>query len=102
MQAYSCGCRRRRQIPSADPPADAARARFLAVAQDELGRDVGVPNDMGFENFDWRSVGKVREALEGLGIGYGAQSSQPGRFYEYPGDPIARGVGTPVSHTKPM
>jgi hypothetical protein len=46
-------------------------------------------------------VAKVREALEGLGIGYGSASNQPGRFYEYPGDPIVRGVGTPVSHTLP-
>ena len=58
-----------------------------------------VPNDVGFENFDWPTVASVRDALEGLGIGYGAQTSQPGRFYEYPGDPIATGVGTPVSHT---
>ena len=44
---------------------------------------------------------QVREALEGLGIGYGVETSQPGRFYEYPGDPLANGVGTPVNHTKP-
>ena len=44
---------------------------------------------------------KVRDALEGLGIGYGERSNQPGRFYEYPGDPIARGVGRRVSHTVP-
>lgn len=75
-----------------------ALARF---AQGQLGKDVGVPNDVGFENFDWPTVAKVRDALEGLGIGYGTASKQPGRFYEYPGDPIARGVGTPVSHTVP-
>jgi hypothetical protein len=46
-------------------------------------------------------VAKVRDALEGLGIGYGADGKQAGRFYEYPGDPIVRGVGTPVSHTVP-
>ena len=27
--------------------------------------------------------------------------TDPGSFYEYPGDPIASGVGTPVSHTEP-
>lgn len=75
-----------------------ALARF---AQGQLGKDVGVPNDVGFENFDWPTLAKVRDALEGLGIGYGATGKQPGRFYEYPGDPIARGVGTPVSHTVP-
>ncbi|HET9982148.1 MAG TPA: hypothetical protein VFQ38_01110 [Longimicrobiales bacterium] len=75
-----------------------ALARF---AQGQLGKNVGVPNDVGFENFDWPTVNKVRDALEGLGIGYGTTGKQPGRFYEYPGDPIARGVGTPVSHTVP-
>ena len=75
-----------------------ALARF---AQGQLGKDVGVPNDVGFENFDRPTLAKVREGLEGLGIGYGTASKQPGRFYEYPGDPIARGVGTPVSHTLP-
>jgi hypothetical protein len=48
-----------------------------------------------------RTEAKVRDALEELGIGDGTASDQPGRFYEYPGDPIARGVGTPVSHTSP-
>jgi hypothetical protein len=75
-----------------------ALARF---AQGQLGKNVGVPNDVGFENFDWPTLAKVRDALEGLGVGYGKTGKQPGRFYEYPGDPVARGVGTPVSHTVP-
>jgi hypothetical protein len=75
-----------------------ALARF---AQGELGKEIGPPNDVGFENFDWPTVGAVREGLEALGIGYGVEASQPGRFYEYPGDPLANGVGTPVNHTKP-
>ena len=75
-----------------------ALARF---AEGQLGKNVGVPNDVGFENFDWPTVRKVRDALEGLGVGYGTAGKQPGRLYEYPGDPIARGVGTPVSHTAP-
>ena len=50
---------------------------------------------------DWQSLAAVTTALEGLGIGYGVQTDQPGRFYDYPGDPIASGVGTPVSHTTP-
>jgi hypothetical protein len=81
---------------------EAVHRALVRFAQGELGKDVGVPNDVGFENFDWRTVAKVRTALEGLGIGYGTEGEQPGRFYEYPGDPIARGVGTPVSHTTPM
>jgi hypothetical protein len=80
---------------------EAVHRALVRFAQGQLGKDVGVPNDVGFENFDWPTVEKVREALERLGIGYGSASNQPGRFYEYPGDPMARGVGTPVSHTLP-
>jgi hypothetical protein len=80
---------------------EAVHRALVRFAQGELGKDVGVPNDVGFENFDWPSLKAVRDELEGLGIGYGVETDQPGRFYEYPGDPIARGVGTPVSHTKP-
>ena len=81
---------------------EAVHRALVRHAQNELGKNVGVPNDVGFENFDWQTLTKVRAALEGLGIGYGIETSQPGRFYEYPGDPIARGVGTPVSHTVPQ
>jgi hypothetical protein len=80
---------------------EAVHRALVRHAQNELGRPVGVPNDVGFENFDWPSLAKVRAELEALGIGYGVQTDQPGAFYEYPGDPIARGVGTPVSHTQP-
>jgi hypothetical protein len=75
-----------------------ALARF---AQGELGKEIGPPNDGGFENFDWPTLAAVREALEALGIGYGVETSQPGSFYEYPGDPLANGVGTPVNHMQP-
>jgi hypothetical protein len=44
----------------------------------------------------------VRDALEGLGIGYGKQGTGAGRFYEYPGDPLVQGIGTPVAHTFPV
>jgi hypothetical protein len=80
---------------------EAVHRALVRHAQNELGKDVGVPNDVGFENFDWPSAKAVRAALEALGIGYGVQTDRPGRFYEYPGDPIARGVGTPVTHTLP-
>jgi len=80
---------------------EAVHRALVRFAQGQLGKDVGVPNDVGFENFDWPTVRQVRDALEGLGIGYGKPGAGAGRFYEYPGDPIARGVGTPVSHTTP-
>src|SRR5690349_4422794 len=68
---------------------EAVHRALVRHAQNELGRDVGVPNDVGFENFDWPSLERVRAALGALGIGYGVETDQPGRFYEYPGDPIA-------------
>jgi hypothetical protein len=80
---------------------EAVHRALVRHAQNELGSPAGVPNDVGFENFDWQSVKAVRDALEELGIGYGVETDRPGRFYEYPGDPLASGVGTPVSHTVP-
>jgi len=80
---------------------EAVHRALVRFAQGELGKEIGPPNDVGFENFDWPTVAAVREALEGLGIGYGVETSQPGRFYEYPGDPLANGIGTPVNHTQP-
>jgi hypothetical protein len=80
---------------------EAVHRALVRFAQGQLGHDVGTPNDVGFENFDWPTVPKVRQALEELGIGYGQETSQPGRFYEYPGDPLVSGAGTPVSHTIP-
>ena len=80
---------------------EAVHRALVRFAQGELGKDVGVPNDVGFENFDWPTVDAVRQELESLGIGYGRETSAPGRFYEYPGDPLATGVGTRVSHTTP-
>jgi hypothetical protein len=80
---------------------EAAHRALVRHAQNELGKPVGVPNAVGFENFDWQSFAAVRTALEGLGIGHGIKTDHPGRFYDYPGDPLASGVGTPVSHTTP-
>jgi hypothetical protein len=80
---------------------EAVHRALVRFAQGQLGKDVGIPNDVGFENFDWQTLASARAALEGLGIGYGRQGGGVGRHYEYPGDPIARGVGTPVTHVDP-
>ena len=80
---------------------EAVHRALVRFAQGQIGHKDIVPNDVGFENFDWPTLVGVRAALEDLGIGYGVQTSQPGRFYEYPGDPLPSGIGTPVSHTKP-
>ena len=64
-----------------------ALARF---AQGELGnKEIGAPNDEGFENFDWPTLAKVRPVARGARHRLrGPRSSQPGKFYEYPGDPL--------------
>lgn len=80
---------------------EAVHRALVRFAQGQLGKDVGIPNDVGFENFDWQTVNGAREALEALGIGYGKRGGGVGRFYEYVGDPVARGVGTPVTRVDP-
>jgi hypothetical protein len=80
---------------------EAVHRALVRFAQGQLGKDVGVPNDVGFENFGWPTVIKARDALQGLGIGYGEKGAGAGRFHEYQGDPVARGVGTPVTHALP-
>ena len=81
---------------------EAVHRALVRFAQGELGKkEIGPPNDEGFENFDWPTLAKVRQSLEELGFGYGTESSQPGKFYEFPGDPLASGVGTPVNHPNP-
>jgi hypothetical protein len=81
---------------------EAVHRALVRFAQSQLGKpEIGAPNDVGFENFDWPTVPAVRAALEALGIGYGRQTDAPGRFYDYPGDPLISGHGTPVNHTEP-
>jgi hypothetical protein len=86
----------------AEAMATESEHRVLArFAQDLLGNDVGVPNNISFAPFTHRSVGEVKAALEALGIGYGRQGATPGQFYDYPGDPVASGVGTAQTVTSP-
>ena len=79
-----------------------AEHRVLArFAASQLGAPTAPPNNVGFEPFPFKTTTQVRKALTGLGIGYGKRSSAPGAFYEYPGDPVANGVGVPVDSPKP-
>lgn len=79
-----------------------AEHRVLArFAASQLGAPTAPPNNVGFEPFPHKTTAQVRKALTGLGIGYGKQSSAPGAFYEYPGDPVANGVGVRVDSPKP-
>jgi hypothetical protein len=79
-----------------------AEHRVLArFAASQLGAPTAPPNNVGFEPFPYKTTNQVIKALMGLGIGYGKQSSAPGAFYEYPGNPVANGVGVPVDSPKP-
>ena len=79
-----------------------AEHRVLArFAASQLGASTTPPNNVGFEPFPYKSTDEVMKALTALGIGYGVQGSAPGAFYDYPGDPVANGVGVPVDSPKP-
>jgi len=79
----------------AEAMATESEHRVLARhAQAVLGASIGVPNNISFAPFTYRDIPAVMSALEALGIGYGIKGAMPGKFYEYPGDPIANGVGT--------
>ena len=56
---------------------EAVHRALVRFAQGQLGKKIGPPNDVGFENFDWPTLGAVRQALEALGIGYGVESASP-------------------------
>jgi hypothetical protein len=74
-------------------------ARFAASV---LGAPTAPPNNVGFEPFPYKTTDAVIQALTGLGIGYGRRGSAPGAFYDYPGDPVANGVGVPVESPTPQ
>jgi hypothetical protein len=77
--------------------------RVLArSARSALGQAVGVPNDRSFAVYDLRTPGAVVRALEALGVGLGRQGAQPGKFYDFPGDPVAAGVGLAISSRVPQ
>jgi hypothetical protein len=79
----------------AEAMATESEHRVLArFAQGALGAPIGVPNNISFAPFTYQTMSDVMKALEALGIGYGRQGATPGKFYDYPGDPIANGVGT--------
>ena len=80
-----------------------AEHRVLArFAASQLGAPTAPPNNVGFEPFPYQSTAAVIQALTALGIGYGRPGSAPGAFYDYPGDPLANGVGVPVESTTPQ
>lgn len=51
--------------------------------------------NISFAPFHLRTTARVKAAAEKLGIGHGEPGASPGRFYDYPGNPLANGTGTP-------
>lgn len=73
-------------------------ARF---AKSALGGPQGVPNNISFAPYNLRTLARVQTAAERLGIGYGKRGAAPGAFYEYPGNPLANGTGSPTIIRQP-
>jgi hypothetical protein len=76
-----------------------AIARF---AQTALGGRQQISIDRSFAPWSIKSVAGMIEALEGAGIGFGERGAEPGRFYDFPGDPVANGVGLVNAGRKPV
>ena len=80
----------------------APRARALRQGEIWAARTIGAPNDVGIRELrlaHGRQGPHSRSRSSASATG--PRRSQPGKFYEYPGDPLASGVGTPVNHTNP-
>lgn len=75
-----------------------AIARF---AQTALGGRQQISIDRSFEPWSIRTVSGMIATLERAGIGFGERGSEPGRFYEYPGNPIPSGAGLRNNGRKP-
>jgi len=76
-----------------------AIARF---AQTALGGKQQISIDRSFAPWSIRTVAGMIRALEAAGIGFGEQGAKPGRFYRFPGDPVAGGVGLVNNGRKPV
>jgi hypothetical protein len=75
-----------------------AIARF---AQTALGGREQISIDRSFEPWSIRTVAGMIRALERAGIGFGEPGATPGRFYNFPGDPVANGTGLENNGRRP-
>ena len=76
-----------------------AIARF---AQTALGGRQQISIDRSFAPWSIRTVAGMIRALEGAGIGFGAKGAEPGRFYAFPGNPVANGTGLRNNGRRPV
>jgi hypothetical protein len=76
-----------------------AIARF---AQTALGGRQQISIDRSFAPWSIKTVAGMIRALEGAGIGFGERGAEPGAFYDFPGDPVANGVGLVNAGRRPV
>ena len=57
------------------------------------------PNDLGFEVFEFSTVGAIGAALTGAGFGLGQKGTAAGRFYDFPQPPMRPPI--PISSNNP-
>jgi hypothetical protein len=60
-----------------------------------------VPNNVGFETFQLKSMAGIVGELEKAGFGFGKQGAAPGAFYTFPGSPLMTGTGSTVTAPSP-
>ena len=66
-----------------------------------LGGRAQISIDRSFAPWGVRTVGAMLRALQSAGIGFGEPGAAPGRFYDFPGDPVANGSGLPNNGRRP-
>ena len=76
-----------------------AIARF---AQTALGGRQQISIDRSFAPWSIRTVGGMIRALEGAGIGFGEKGAEPGRFHDFPGNPVDNGSGLRNNGRRPV
>jgi hypothetical protein len=69
-----------------------ARYAESVLAGKKLTRHT-VPNEKAFETYTIQSMSAAVAALEKVGIGFGKQTSAPGQFVDFPGNPSKNGTG---------
>ena len=75
-----------------------AIARF---AQTALGGRQQIAIDRSFAPWNVRTVAGMIGALEDAGIGFGNRGATPGKFYDFPGNPVKNGSGLDNNGRRP-
>ena len=75
-----------------------AIARF---AQTALGGKQQISINRSFAPWSVRTVKGMIRALEGTGIGFGKPGGAPGKFYDFPGNPVKNGSGLDNNGRRP-